>query len=119
MILLNEAVGNEYANHHFSSPLYRFCICFGFIFVSLFCIVIKSRPLSHSTVAQQFFWSPFIVFCRFCYLSVSSSVLIVSIKLESAEIPLNKYQLANIFTVKIFSPLKLGLSCLWPLKVLS
>ena len=46
------------------------------------------------------------------------SALIVSVKLESTEMLLNKCRPVNIFIVQNFSPLKLDLICLWPLKVL-
>lgn len=57
-------------------------------------------------MAQQFFWSPFIVFCRFGYSLVLFSVLIVSVKMESIEMSLNKCRLVNIFKVQNFLPLK-------------
>ena len=78
-----------------------FVLCL-FLCLFLFCILTKLCPSSRSTVAQQFFWSPFIVFCRFGYSSVSFSVLIVSVKMESIEMSLNKCRLVNIFNVQNF-----------------
>ena len=75
-------------------------------------------------VAQQFFWSPFIVFCCFCFspvLIMVITVLIVSVTLESIEILLNNHWLVDTYMLykrmEKFSPLKLCLIFLWPLNV--